>query len=376
MTLRSRPRQPVADIALIVVFALVISTPLLGMWLGIGQLKESEEKRPLAPRPVITADFRSWPAAGLALTAYVNDHFGFRKTLVEGHAAVLVKGLGESTSPVVYVGKHGWLYLTLGLSPDSFRGQESFGPGRFEEWLRSMHRMHDWLATRHIRFYVIIPPDKHTIYPEYLPASVKPGPGATRLDTLIAALRQANIDEVDVRDDLVLAKATGPLYYHTDTHWNGNGAYVAYRAIALELGKALPQIRPCPRSDFTESLRRRTGDLNLMLGLTHGYEESSLFLVPKKDAPLSRREGDLLIDEQHDPELPRMVMLRDSFANYLRPLLSQNFSRATYVFSNDLDTALVQREKPDLVLFELVERRLAEGAPVVRTCVTDSGSCP
>jgi alginate O-acetyltransferase complex protein AlgJ len=373
--MRYRRRRSVADIALIVVFASVISAPLVGMWLGIGQLQESEEKRPLAPRPDITADFRSWPATGLALTACFNDHFGFRKTLVEGHAAMLVKGLGESTSPVVFVGKHGWLYLTLGLSPDSFHGQESFGPGRFDQWLSALRRMHDWLATRHIRFYVIIPPDKHTIYPEYLPTSAKPGPGATRLDTLIAALRQAKIGEVDLRDDLVRAKAMGPLYYHTDTHWNGNGAYVAYRAITLELGKAFPQIRPKPPSDFSEWRPVRTGDLNLLLGLTHGYDETFLYLV-EKNTPVSHREGNLVIDERNDPRQPRMVMLRDSFANYLRPLLSQNFNRATYVFSNNFDTALIEREKPDLVLFELVERRLAEDAPLAPTCTTHAiGQC-
>jgi hypothetical protein len=101
-----------------------------------------------------------------------------------------------------------------------------------------------------------------------------------------------------------------------------------------------------------------------MLGLTHGYEEDLLVLVPKSDAAVSRQEGNLVISVRNDPELPRMVMLRDSFANFLVTLLSQNFSRAAYLWDNNFNLALMQSEKPDLVLFELVERRLADGAPL------------
>jgi hypothetical protein len=333
------------------------------MRLGIGQLQASEEKRQLAPLPRFTPDFRSWAAVPAAFTAYFNDHFGFRKTLVLDHAAFLVRVLGESTTPDVLVGKQGWLYYAHGRYMDSYRGLESFHPGELDQWVTALRRMRDWLALRKLPFYVIIPPDKHTIYPEYLPSSVTLS-AATRLDTLIAALHQANIDVIDIRDDLRRAKSTGPLYHQTDTHWNGDAGYVAYRAILLEIGRAFPRVHPYPRSDFTYWRRSATGDLNGMLGLTHGYEEDLLVLVPKSDAAVSRQEGNLVISVRNDPELPRMVMLRDSFANFLVTLLSQNFSRAAYLWDNNFNLALMQSEKPDLVLFELVERRLADGAPL------------
>ncbi len=47
----------------------------------------------------------------------------------------------------------------------------------------------------------------------------------------------------------------------------------------------------------------------------------------------------------------------------LIPLLSENFSRVVYVSSRQLDRALIEREKPDVVIEELVERSLhAPGA--------------
>jgi len=63
------------------------------------------------------------------------------------------------------------------------------------------------------------------------------------------------------------------------------------------------------------------------------------------------------------PGLPRAVVLRDSMAIPLIPLLSENFSRAVYVSSRSLDRELIEREKPDVVIEELVERSLhAPGA--------------
>ena len=63
------------------------------------------------------------------------------------------------------------------------------------------------------------------------------------------------------------------------------------------------------------------------------------------------------------PGLPRAVILRDSMAIPLIPLLSENFSRVVYVSSRKLDRALIEREKPDIVIEELVERSLhAPGA--------------
>jgi hypothetical protein len=331
------------------------------MWAGLGQLQAKEEKRQLAPLPVITPDLRTWAAAPPAFTAYFNDHFGFRKTLVQFYGLIKVKVLGESTSPDVVVGKQGWLYYSNGLSSDSYRGTEPFAPGELRQWTAVLGRMRDWLATRDIPFYVTIPPDKHTIYPEYLPASVKIGRAATRLEVLTTALRQAGIDVIDIRDILLRAKPLGLLYHKTDTHWTGTAGYVAYQAILSELSKEFPQVRPNPRTDFQWWRLRATGDLNSMLGLTHGYEEDFLLLVPRRIAYSRHDDGNIVVTEISDPRLPRMVMMRDSFANFLIPLMSQNFRRALYIWDNTLDPALIEREHPDFVLFELVERRLIEG---------------
>ena len=63
------------------------------------------------------------------------------------------------------------------------------------------------------------------------------------------------------------------------------------------------------------------------------------------------------------PGLPRAVILRDSMAIPLIPLLAENFSRVVFASTRKLDRALIERERPDIVIEELVERSLhAPGA--------------
>ena len=57
-------------------------------------------------------------------------------------------------------------------------------------------------------------------------------------------------------------------------------------------------------------------------------------------------------------DLPRAIMYRDSMAIPLIPLLAENFSRSVYVGSRQLDPAFVLRERPDVVIEEMVERSM------------------
>jgi len=62
--------------------------------------------------------------------------------------------------------------------------------------------------------------------------------------------------------------------------------------------------------------------------------------------------------ERDDAKLPRAVMFRDSYATHLIPFLSEYFQRIVYVWRYHFDRALIERERPDVVIEEMVERRL------------------
>ena len=69
------------------------------------------------------------------------------------------------------------------------------------------------------------------------------------------------------------------------------------------------------------------------------------------------------ISEIDDASLPRAVMFQDSFGHALRPFLSEHFQRAFYSWQVLFDPAVIEGERPGVVLQELVERSLMEDFP-------------
>ena len=61
--------------------------------------------------------------------------------------------------------------------------------------------------------------------------------------------------------------------------------------------------------------------------------------------------------------LPRAVIFRDSFASRLVPFLSEHFSRAVYLWQNDFDADIVEKEHADVVIQEIVGRHLYNFIP-------------
>jgi len=51
---------------------------------------------------------------------------------------------------------------------------------------------------------------------------------------------------------------------------------------------------------------------------------------------------------------------------------SEHFARVLYVFTEDLDPGLVERERPGVVIEELVERRLMRRPPVNRSALAQT----
>jgi hypothetical protein len=52
----------------------------------------------------------------------------------------------------------------------------------------------------------------------------------------------------------------------------------------------------------------------------------------------------------------RVIFFHDSFALTWFEFLPYNFNHVTYLWQYDLDSAWIEREKPDLVVSEMLER--------------------
>jgi len=81
--------------------------------------------------------------------------------------------------------------------------------------------------------------NKHSIYPEHLPGSLRPVSEKRRLDQLLDYMgARSDVRLIDVRPALLEAKKEKRVYHWTDSHWNDLGAYHAYRAVMERLEAA------------------------------------------------------------------------------------------------------------------------------------------
>jgi hypothetical protein len=363
--------RAVADWLLIACFAAAVGLPLAALALDLDPGPVLIENRPLHPRPVLAWTKRALRAYPRAFEAYWGDAFPFRRTLIRWHNLAKLH-LGVSPSDTVLVGRERWLFLRAFHGLRYYRAEQPFTPAELEQWRRALESRHDWLAARGIGYLFVAAPNKDSIYPEFMPARVRRAHAQSRLDQLVAHLGpRSRVPLLDLRHALLAAKGEDRLYRTTDTHWNDRGVRVAYDAILRRLQEWLPEIRPLPATAFEPYVRTLPGgDLAVMLGLPDVLPEESLELIPrvpragKPVAAVPRGAfWDTLDMETGRPELPRAIVLHDSFMVMLLPFLSEHFSRVVYVWGDQLDPALVERERPHVVIEERVERNLFEPAP-------------
>jgi hypothetical protein len=355
-------------------FLLAIVLPVAGALVFRNSFDPSAENRPITPFPT----FEKARAAEFPVhfERWFEDRFAFRRQLITAQSLAKVR-LGVSPSSRVVIGRDGWLFYAGERSVDLFRHTLPFGSAELKGWREALEARRAGLARRGIRYLLVIPPDKETVYPEFMPRQLSQAEGLSRLDELVAELRQrSRVEVVDLRPALSAARGGELLYHRTDTHWNDRGAFAGYRPIAEKLSEWFPAVRPLLREACVET-RQQTlgGDLSGMLALRAELpERESLGLrlaAPRAvdsdpGVPVSPNTPPHAMPKARavaDVSLPRALVLRDSFAEALLPFLAENFQRSVFLFTHRLDEAQVERERPDVVIEEIVERYLVMAPP-------------
>jgi alginate O-acetyltransferase complex protein AlgJ len=361
------PRR-IEHVATVALFAALILVPGLGLVLGLDRVSISEsEMRELASFPVWSWEpsaLSTWPDA---FQRYFEDHFALRNRLISIRASLLWHVLGTSSSETVIAGRNDWLFYADDGGIDDYLQTERFTMAELEDWRMMLERTNAWLKARGVRYLFLIAPDKQMIYPEYMPTTLRRMHPDYRADQLLAYLRaHSTVETVDVRPALIAAKPNELLYHHYDTHWNDRGALVAYRVIASRLAQWFPAIRPLERSDFQPSPSAPSGDRTTMLGLTDARKTALPGLVPRLGysyqivepaMPDPYGEDGRMVSRGRS-DLPRLLVFRDSFASRLIPYLAEHFSRAVFLWQNDFEPEVIDKEHPDVVIQEFVARHL------------------
>jgi alginate O-acetyltransferase complex protein AlgJ len=264
----------------------------------------------------------------------------------------------------VMEGRDGWLFLDHDAAEfvKQLIGEKPFTQDELESWRTTLERRSARLAELGIPYFFLICPESHSVYPEKLPAHVRPAP--ERPVTQLLAHLEASacpVKPIYPISQLLDAKREHPVYSQTDTHWNAHGAFIGYELLADELERSVP-IRRVAKDSLKLRELQQPGDLGLKLT----PERTSLQVRYEPD---DRRRhfvasngrfgiGRMIAFACEEAPDTRCVLFGDSSAAWTSPPLSASFRRLVIAYDAAVDLELVKRERADVVISLLTERRM------------------
>ncbi|MGB7759997.1 MAG: hypothetical protein WBL61_09220 [Bryobacteraceae bacterium] len=273
----------------------------------------------------------------------------------------------------VAIGRDGWLFHRDNFAFEQMSAVKRLGEPEIAAWRDLLTDCDCWLRGRNSEFFFLIAPEKHAVYYDYLP------PGSIVSDQRPASvLVRALSDYPRIRprypvEELRAGRASRDTYHAVGTHWNYSGGFIAYRELASEIVKRV-RIPVLDTGDLTFGLSQpHAADLGVRLDPEMTAPEHEVHATPAKSRRVfeSRKyaRGHVAIYEHLDRRLPKAVVFRDSSSSWLLPLLSESFSRIVAVSSPHVYRELVESEKPDVVIPEIIERYVHdENESPLRAC--------
>ena len=232
---------------------------------------------------------------------------------------------------------------------------------QIDVWIDALKVRHAWCDANGAAMRFLIIPEKHVVYREKIPRFLHPSPRRPAMQLLAAAAPDLAAKMLYPIDALRAASAIKDTYFKTDTHWTAYGAFVAYKAL-MESFPPERVLETVPESDLVWKDRPFVGDLGVRFSRERGetmsaVEPPSAYTLVFQNHNFSR--GAVHVYESERRDLPTCVLFRDSFSNFLIPYLMKSFSRLVAVSSLSCHYDLLEQEKPNVVIFAIIERFIA-----------------
>jgi hypothetical protein len=278
----------------------------------------------------------------------------------------------------VYEGQDGWLFLTGGSNTIGAlydRDAPLLNDAKLQQWVDLIEERARRCADLGIEYVHISIPEKLTIYdnklhdPPIVDWRLSP---AVRLREMLQRSPYAHVS-LDLIGPLRAAREKRQLYYKTDTHWTPEGCFLAYQLLCELIGlRADPTLLARPFREVESVL-----DLGLKMEPPM-YERLQLYDFIKYSASRYRNSIAQYLDtitasaivhvgshvayrnNSTSAANKKILIFGDSYASQgpggLTAMLAETAREVEFIWSSNLDWAYIKRAKPDVVVYDLVER--------------------
>ena len=264
-------------------------------------------------------------------------------------------------SEKVLRGSHGYLFLRNDSNRviDQVTGKRVLSDAELAQWEAFLRGLDGAAQARGARVVYLVAPNKECVLAEFLPEDVVLSE-ARPVRQLQALAARLDLRATRMIYPLEALRRAGPqfaTYPKGDSHWSDYGATVALAALYEALG--LPAATEAAfHTEF------RNADLLSKLGGVCVEQQPVLDRRPAAAAVHDNgvlntgRRRDLRAGHGIEAEAQRLLILHDSFGEWLIPPLAERFVRTTAIWNASLGPALLEDVQPDVIILERAERFL------------------
>lgn len=334
---------------------LVCLVPFAGMAVSVSDKPVGNENK--AELPSISKDDGSFNELYFQQFGnYFEKSFAFRPQIISADAEIQANLFKTSNLDSVVTGNDGWLYYSSSL--DDYLGRNLLSDRSINNIAYNLKITQDYVEQNGAKFLFTVAPNKNSLYPEHMPYYYSAKVSEDKnIYYLKSALENSQINYCDLFE--LFKNQDETLYLKQDSHWNNKGALLAYNNILDSLGKA--------HDDYASAQVKKEktfyGDLAQMIypatqkpEYNYYYDINSSYVYTTKTESVE----EAIIKTGNDKADGSLYMYRDSFGNALLPFFANAYGSAEFTKAFPVNVAIdMLVQKPDTVIFEIVERNLS-----------------
>lgn len=289
----------------------------------------------------------------------------------------------------VMVGYDGYMFYEDTL--EDFLGLNFLNGSVYDRAKDMLKSSQQWAEQNGKKFYIVIAPNKNTVYPDYMPDGYELA-SYRRYDQFVELINDAGITAVDLRSAMAQAVQAYPqrnLYYKYDTHWNNHAGYIAYQVTMDMIRRDFPNAVFHQKSEYQINyVETYMKDQAYYFGQYSYYKDYGPVYTLKssntatlvdyepragwgqfafsyectsgKDAGFSDRLYWLQYRNDANSSAPNAYILRDSYSIAMIPFLKDSFHTSTYNWTFNLNSCKneIRSTRSDVIIAIIAERNL------------------
>ena len=359
-----KKKGAVISIVMIWLFCLVI----FGMS-GLHILSEDKsfsesENRVLATFPKLTVSSVADGSFMKDFETYLTDQFPFRDGVISAKTFV-DRVFGKNEENGVYIGKDGFL----------FDSQTAYEADRVKKLSKAVKKFSD--SHSDLKTAFLLAPNSTYVYSDYLPKYLELPLQNKQINSLRKKTASDNMLWLSAASLLKKNADKTQLYYKTDHHWTTRGAYLLFKEICVQWDLESSKKEIDKKYDFFEVSTTFEGTLASTSGV-HGTTDKIEICVPKdsegtyiayfessgeKTASLffadkleTKNQYEVFLGGNYDKVIistvastnKSLLLIKDSYANCMIPMLTPYFSKIVVIdpryLTDSLDSIIKENE--------------------------------